>query len=208
MGSLVIIITLAFFIPGMVFGRITGTIPDSKAMVMALNKSMSEMGGYIALTFIMAQFTSLFSWSNMGIIMAIKGASVLQASGFPIPVVMILLILFIIPLDIFLGSSSAKWAVFAPIFVPMFMFLGFHPAFTQMVYRVGDAVINVCSPLLAYYIMLLALGRKYDKNLGLGTMIATMLPYSIFFLIAWIIQLLIWYFLKLPLGPGGPLMLP
>lgn len=208
MGGLVVIITLAFFIPGMVFGRITGTIKDTKAMVQAFNQSMAEMGGYIALTFIMAQFTSLFSWSNMGIILAIKGASALEASGFPIPVVMVLLILFIIPLDVFLGSSSAKWAVFAPIFVPMFMFLGFHPAFTQMVYRVGDAVINVCSPLLAYYIMLLALGRRYDKNLGLGTMIATMLPYSIFFLIAWIIQLLIWYFLKLPLGPGGPMMLP
>lgn len=208
MGGLVFIITLAFYIPGMIYGRITGTIPDSKSMVEAFNKSMSEMGGYIALTFIMAQFTAIFSWSNMGIILAIKGANALQASGFPIPVVMVLLILFIIPLDIFLGSSSAKWAVFAPILVPMFMFLGFHPAFTQMVYRVGDAVINVCSPLLAYYIMLLAQARRYDKNMGLGTMIATMLPYSIFFLIAWVIQLLLWYFLRLPLGPGGPMLLP
>jgi aminobenzoyl-glutamate transport protein len=144
----------------------------------------------------------------MGIILAIKGANALQSSGFPIPIVMILLILFIIPLDVFLGSSSGKWAIFAPIFVPMFMFLGFHPAFTQMVYRVGDAVINVCTPLLAYYIMLLELGRKYDKNLGLGTMIATMLPYSFFYMIGWMILLLIWYFAKLPLGPGGPLLLP
>jgi aminobenzoyl-glutamate transport protein len=208
MQGLVVIITLAFFIPGMVFGRITGTIKDSRAMVKALNQSMSEMGGYIALTFMMALFSNIFAWSNMGIILAIKGANALQASGFPIPVVMILLILFIIPLDVFLASSSGKWAIFAPIFVPMFMFLGFHPAFTQMVYRIGDAVINVCTPLLAYYIMMLELGRKYDKNLGLGTMVATMLPYSIFYMIGWIILLLIWYFTKLPLGPGGPLLLP
>ncbi|MEA5095647.1 MAG: AbgT family transporter [Sedimentibacter saalensis] len=208
MQGLVVLITLAFFIPGMVFGRITGTIKDSRAMVKALNQSMSEMGGYIALTFMMALFSNIFAWSNMGIVLAIKGANALQASGFPIPVVMILLILFIIPLDVFLASSSGKWAIFAPIFVPMFMFLGFHPAFTQMVYRIGDAVINVCTPLLAYYIMMLELGRKYDKNLGLGTMVATMLPYSIFYMVGWIALLLIWYFTKLPLGPGGPLLLP
>lgn len=207
MAGLVVIITLMFYIPGMVYGRITKTIPNAKAMVEAMNKSMSEMGGYIALTFIMAQFTALFNWSNVGIILAIKGANALNSSGFPIPVVIVLLVLFIIPLDIFLGSASAKWAVLAPILVPMFMFLGYHPAFTQMVYRIGDAVINICSPLVAYYVMLLALGRKYDKNLGLGTMIATMLPYSIFLLVIWIIQLLVWYFLKLPLGPGGPMML-
>jgi len=208
MAGLVVILTLSFFIPGMVFGKITGTIKNASVMVKMFNQSMSEMGGYVALTFMMALFSNIFAWSNMGIIMAIKGANALKASGFPIPVVMILLILFIIPLDIFLASSSGKWAIFAPILVPMFMYLGFHPAFTQMVYRIGDAVINVCTPLLAYYIMMMEYGRKYDKNLGLGTMVATMLPYSLFYMIGWIILLMVWYFAKLPLGPGGPLLLP
>lgn len=208
MISLVMITTLAFFIPGMVFGKITGSIKDSREMVKMMNKSMSELGSYITLVFILALFSGLFTWSNVGIIIAIKGASALQASGFPIPVVIILLVLFIIPLDIFLGSSSAKWAIFAPIFVPMFMFLGFHPAFTQMVYRVGDAVINVCGPLSAYYLIMLEHGKRYDKNLGLGTMVATMLPYSFFFLIGWIIMLLAFFFLRIPMGPGGPILLP
>lgn len=208
MAGLVILITVGFFIPGIVFGRITGTIKNTKEMVNILNKSMAEMGSYIALVFMMALFTNIFAWSNMGIILAINGANALQASGFPIPVLIVILILFVIPVDLFIPSGSGKWAIFAPILVPMFMFLGFHPAFTQMIYRIGDAVINVCTPLMAYYIMMLQYGKKYDNNLGLGTMIATMLPYSIFFLLTWIILILAWYFLKLPLGPGGPMLLP
>jgi aminobenzoyl-glutamate transport protein len=208
MKGLVTLITLLFFIPGYVFGKVTGTIKDTKDMVKVLGQSMADMGPYVTLSFIIAQFTGFFTWSNMGLIFAIKGANALQASGFPIPVVIVLIVIMTILIDIFLGSSSAKWAIFAPIFVPMFMFMGYHPTFIQQVYRTGDAIINVITPLIPYYGMMLAFGRKYDKDLKLGTLIATMFPYSMWYAIVWVVMLLIWYFFKIPFGPGGPMMLP
>lgn len=208
MKGLVVLIALAFFIPGLVYGKSAGIFKASKDVVAAFNDTMTNMGSYVAMSFFMGQFINFFGWSNIGILLAIKGANALQTSGFPIPVILVLFILLCVVLDIFLGSASAKWAIMAPIFIPMFMFLGFHPSLITMAYRIGDSVINIVTPLLAYFGMLLVSARKYDKSIGMGTLMADMLPYSMSFLVVWTVQLLIWYFLKLPMGPGSPLMLP
>lgn len=208
MKGLVVLIALMFFIPGLVYGKFAGIFKSGKDIVAAFNETMTNMGSYVAMSFFMAQFINFFGWSNLGILFAIKGANALQTSGFPIPVILVLFTLLCVVLDIFLGSASAKWAIMAPIFIPMFMFLGFHPSLITMAYRIGDSVINIVTPLLAYFGMLLVSARKYDKSIGMGTLMANMLPYSLSFLVVWLIQLLVWYFLKLPMGPGAPLMLP
>ncbi|WP_461207469.1 AbgT family transporter [Clostridium sp. DL1XJH146] len=207
MKGLVPIITLMFFIPGYVYGKVSGSIKSDKDTVGYLGQAMSEMGPYIVLSFVIAQFISYFSWSNLGIILAIKGANFLQNLGAPAPVLLICFIIIGALLNLLVGSCSAKWAILGPIFVPMFMLLGFHPALTQMAYRIGDSVTNVITPLLPYFAILVAFAKKYDKNLGMGTLIANMLPYTLVFFVVWTIQLLLWYFFKLPLGPGSPLMM-
>ncbi|WDV47231.1 AbgT family transporter [Clostridiaceae bacterium M8S5] len=207
MKGLVPLITLLFFIPGYVFGKVSGKIKSDKDIVTMLGQAMAEMGPYIVLSFVIAQFINYFNWSNMGIIMAIKGADFLKAVGAPTPVLLILFIMISSIINLFVGSCSAKWAILSPIFVPMFMFLGFHPALTQMAYRIGDSITNVVTPLLPYFAILVAFAKKYDKNIGMGTLIANMLPYSIAFFLFWSALIVIWYLLGLPLGPGSPIML-
>lgn len=207
MKGLVPLITLLFFIPGYVFGKVAGKIKSDKDIVNMLGQAMSEMGPYIVLAFVIAQFINYFNWSNLGLIMAIKGADFLKSLGAPAPVLLVLFIIVSSVLNLFVGSSSAKWAILSPIFVPMFMLLGFHPALTQVAYRIGDSVTNVITPLLPYFAILISFAKKYDKNIGMGTLIANMLPYSIAFFIFWTIQLLLWYFLNLPLGPNAPILM-
>lgn len=207
MKGLVPLITLLFFIPGYTFGKASGKIKSDKDIAAMLGQAMSEMGPYIVLSFVIAQFINYFNWSNLGIIMAIKGADFLRNLGAPTPVLLICFIIIAALINLFVGSSSAKWAILSPIFVPMFMLLGFHPALTQMAYRIGDSITNVITPLLPYFAILVAFAKKYDKDIGMGTLIANMLPYSIAFFIIWSIQLLVWYFFKLPLGPGSPILM-
>jgi len=207
MKGLVPIITLMFFIPGYVFGKFSGKLKSDKDLVAMLGQAMSEMGPYIVLSFVIAQFISYFNWSNLGIIMAIKGADFLKDLGAPAPVLLVCFIIISAILNLFVGSCSAKWAILAPIFVPMFMLLGFHPALTQMAYRIGDSVTNVITPLLPYFAILVSFAKKYDKDIGMGTLIANMLPYSIAFFIVWTIQLVTWFMLNLPLGPGSNVLL-
>lgn len=207
MKGLIALITLAFFVPGYIFGRVSGKIKSDKDTVAILGQAMAEMGPYIVLSFVIAQFISYFNWSNLGLILAIKGADLLKASGAPAPVLLVLFVILAAFINLFIGSCSSKWAILSPIFVPMFMLLGFHPALTQMAYRIGDSITNVITPLLPYFAILLAFAKKYDKNLGMGTLMANMIPYTIVFFIIWTIQLLLWFFLKLPLGPGAPMML-
>lgn len=116
-------------------------------------------------------------------------------------------IIFVALVNILIGSASAKWAILAPIFVPMFMYLGYHPAFTQMMYRIGDSITNPITPMFPYLVLLLAFAQKFDKKAGLGTLIAGLFPYSIFFGISWIILLTVWYLLGLPVGPDAPIFL-
>ncbi len=207
MRALPLLIALLFFIPGAVFGFTSGKYKRFNDLAAALGKSMSDMGGYIALMFFIAQFLKYFGWSNIGIILAIKGANALQSSGFPIWVVLLLFILMCALINIVIGGAATKWAILSPVFVPMFMFLGYHPALPQMAYRIGDSITNPLCPTFAYFGMLLALVQKYQKDAGIGTLMANMLPYTIAFTILMVVQLLVWFFFKIPFGPNAPLFL-
>lgn len=203
MKGIVPIITLFFAVPGLAYGLAAKTIRSDKDVAKFMSESMSTMGGYLVLAFVAAQFIAYFSWSNLGTIIAVKGADVLKATGFtglPLLVAFILVSGFI---NLFIGSASAKWAIMAPVFVPMFMAIGYSPELTQVAYRIGDSTTNIISPLMSYFAIIVAFAQKYDKDTGIGTLISTMLPYSIMFLIGWGILFTIWFVLGLPLGPGA-----
>lgn len=208
MKGITVFIALMFAVPGTVFGLVSGKFHGVPDIAKALEKTMAGMGGYIALMFFIAQFLNYFNWSNLGIILAIKGANLLKVSGFPIWLVLILFMLMCMVLNLFIGSASTKWAILASVFVPMFMVLGFHPGLIQMAYRIGDAVTNPICAIDAYFVMLLALAQRYDRRCGVGTLLANMMPFALTYGALMMIQLLLWYFLKLPMGPNAPIMLP
>ncbi|MBP3950134.1 AbgT family transporter [Bacillus suaedae] len=207
-SSLVPVILITFFIPGFVYGKITKAIKDDKDVADQLSETMATMGAYIVLAFAAGQFVAYFNETNLGRILAIKGAEFLQATGFTgIP----LLLTFIVVagfINLFIGSASAKWAIMAPVFVPMMMGVGYSPELTQMAYRIADSTTNVISPLMPYFAIVIAFAQKYDKKIGIGTLISTMLPYSIAFSIIWVLMLIIWMFLGIDLGPGSPIHYP
>ena len=165
------------------------------------------MAPYILLCFFCAQFTNYFAWSNLGAVVAIKGADILTAlhfSGIPLLIGIIFVSCIV---NLFIGSASAKWAILAPVFVPMMMLMNLDPAVTQAAYRIGDSITNPISPLFSYFPLILGFARKYEKNIGIGTIIANMIPFSMAFTVVWIVQLIIWVLLDLPLGPGGAIFL-
>ena len=166
-----------------------------------------DMASYIFMCFFIAQFTSYFAWSNLGIVMAIKGAEFLQSMQFTGAPLLVGLIFVSCIVNILIGSASAKWAILAPIFVPMLMLMGFDPAVTQVAYRIGDSITNPLSPLFPYCPVILGFVRRYAPEMGLGSVIANMVPFSVTYAVIWIIQLLVWIFLDLPLGPGGGIYL-
>lgn len=203
MKGMPLLITLLFFIPGVVFGYVSGRFKGSKALIDALGKSMSDMGPYIALMFLVAQFMNWFSWSNVGLVLAIKGADALSASGLPIWLVYLLFIIMSSLLNILIGGASSKWAILSVVFVPMFMLLGYSPAATQFAFRIGDAVTNPICPTLAYFAMLLAYAQKYDKNIGVGDMWSSLLPYTLIYYVCMIGAFFVFFFFNIPLGPGA-----
>ena len=202
--GIVAFIFVSFAIPGFVYGRIAGTMKNDRDVIDAMAKSMSSMGLYITLVFFAAQFVAFFKWTNLGTFLAVKGAVFLQATGLDGPEVFVLFILMCGIVNLSLGSASAQWAVTAPIFVPMLMLIGYAPEVIQAAYRIGDSVTNVISPMMSYFGLILAIAARYKKNLGMGTLIATMLPYSLTFIVGWTILFYMWVFLfGLPVGPGA-----
>ncbi|HPI38935.1 MAG TPA: AbgT family transporter, partial [Ignavibacteriaceae bacterium] len=192
---------------GIAFGIGAKTIKSEKDIVKGMSKSMQTLGTYIVLTFFAAQFVAFFNWTNLGMIVAIEGAHLLKSSGLgDIPLILGFVLVSAV-INLFMGSASAKWAIMAPVFIPMFMLLGYSPELVQVTYRVGDSVTNIISPMMSYFALVVAFFQQYDKNAGIGTIVATMLPYSFIFLIGWSVLLIIWILLGLPLGPGAPLFL-
>ncbi len=170
-----------------------------------MQEAMATMAPYLVLVFFASQFVQIFNHSHMGLIVAVKGSEILKEFGLgPIPLILGFIILTVF-LDLIIGSASAKWALMAPIFVPMFMLLGISPELSQTSYRVADSVVNIISPLMPYFPLVLAFMAKYDPKARVGTVIALMLPYSMGFLFFWSIMLFVWITLGLPLGPGAPL---
>lgn len=207
MMALVPIIAMAFLIPGIAYGIATGTVKNDKQVASLMGKGMSSMGSYIVLAFFAAQFVSYFKWSNLGIIMAVKGANFLKATGMTGIALIISFVIVAAFINLFIGSASAKWAIMAPVFVPMFMGLGYSPAFTQLVYRIGDSCTNIITPLMSYFAVIVAFAQKYKKDIGIGTLISIMLPYSMAFLVGWTLLMVAWFFLGLPIGPGAVIRL-
>lgn len=203
--GIVAFIFITFAIPGFVYGKYAGTMHNDRDVIDAMAKSMSTMGLYITLVFFAAQFVAFFKWTNLGTVLAVKGAAAIQAVGFDGPEIFILFILMCGVVNLSLGSASAQWAVTAPIFVPMLMLVGYSPEVIQAAYRIGDSVTNVISPMMSYFGLILAMAVKYKKDTGMGTMIAMMLPYSMVFILGWTLLFYVWVFaLGLPVGFGSP----
>ncbi|MGP9799797.1 AbgT family transporter [Rheinheimera sp. NSM] len=203
--GIVVFIFITFAIPGFVYGRIVGTMKTDRDVINAMAKSISSMGLYIVLVFFAAQFVAFFGWSNLGSILAVNGATLLQNIGLTGPVLFFFFIGMCALVNLSLGSASAQWAIFAPIFVPMLMIVGYSPEVIQAAYRIGDSVTNLITPMMSYFGLILAVAARYKKDLGIGTLIATMLPYTMVFFVGWTLLFYIWVFvLGLPVGPGSP----
>jgi len=190
---------------GLAYGFGSGTFKNDSDVVNGMAKAMKSLGLYLVLVFFAAQFVAYFKWSNLGMIMAIRGADILSSSGLGVIPLMILFIILSASINMLMGSASAKWALIAPIFVPMFMLLGYSPELTQVVYRIGDSITNLISPMMSFFALIIAFFQKYEPKTGIGTVISTMLPYTILFFIAWTILLIVWILLGLPLGPDAGL---
>jgi aminobenzoyl-glutamate transport protein len=188
---------------GIAYGFATGTFKNDGDVMKGMATSMKTLASYLVLVFFAAQFVAYFKWSNLGIIMAVKGANLLMSTNIGLIPTMILFTLLAAFINMLMGSASAKWAILAPIFIPMFMIMGYSPELSQVVYRIGDSVTNVISPMMSFFALIIAFVQKYDPKAGIGTIIAAMVPYSITFLMFWILLLVIWLVLGIPLGPGA-----
>ncbi len=202
-AGIVPIIVLVFFVPGFIYGKTTGSIKTDSDVMTMISESFGTMSGYLVLVFFAAQFINFFSYSNLGTILAVKGADFLKALNAPSLVLISVFIVIVAFINLFMGSASAKWAILAPVFVPMLMQLGISPEFTQLAYRIGDSSTNIISPLMSYFAMIIVYLQRYDKKASFGTLISTMLPYSIAFLISWIVLLAVWMLLGLNIGIGA-----
>ena len=200
MKSIVPLIFVLLLIPGVVYGFASGKYDKSKDMIDSMSKSMQSMGYYIVMAFFCALFIDAFSSSNIGLLLALKGANFLQSLALPGQITIVGIIILSASVNLLVGSASAKWALIAPIFVPMLMQLGISPDLTQAAYRVGDSVSNIITPLLPYFPLVVVFCQRYVKNTGIGTLISMMLPYSIIFGITWTIFLLLYWWIGIPLS--------
>lgn len=203
--SIVALIFICFLVPGFVYGWFVGTMKNDRDVIDAMAGAMSSMGLYIVLVFFAAQFVKYFEWTNFGSMIAVLGSNAIVSLNLDNPLVFIPFIILCCFVNLMLGSASAQWAVTAPIFVPMLMLVGYSPEVIQAAYRIGDSSTNIITPMMSYFGMIYAFACRYEKRLGIGTLIATMLPYSIAFIIAWTLFFYLWVFgLGLPVGPGAP----
>lgn len=207
--GIVALVFVFFAIPGFVYGRTVGTLRGDRDVIDAMAASMSTLGLYIVLVFFAAQFVAFFNWTQIGQVLAVVGADTLQGIGLTGPLVFALFIGMCALVNLSLGSASAQWAVTAPIFVPMLMLVGYSPEVVQAAYRIGDSVSNLITPMMSYFGLIMAFAARYMRNLGIGTLIAMMLPYSVVFAIGWTALFYIYVFvLGLPVGPGAPTHYP
>jgi aminobenzoyl-glutamate transport protein len=207
LSGIVAIIFFGGMIAGVAYGWGARTLKSDADVMNWMAAAMKTLASYLVLVFFAAQFVAFFNWTNLGLILAVNGADALRASGLsgiPLMVCFVFLTGFV---NLFMGSASAKWAIMAPVFVPMFMLLGYAPELTQAAYRVGDSTTNIISPMMSYFALIVAFTERYVPKTGIGTVIATMLPYTITFLAVWTILLIVWLLLGLPLGPGSALYL-
>jgi aminobenzoyl-glutamate transport protein len=206
LSGVVAIIFLYGVIAGIAYGAGAGTIKSDEDVIKGMSASMATLGSYLVLVFFAAQFVAFFNWTQLGLVLAMKGAASLQALGLSAVPLFICFILLTAVVNLFMGSASAKWALMAPVFVPMFMLLGYSPELTQVAYRVGDSVTNIISPMMSYFALIIAFFQRYEPRAGIGTLVAVMLPYSAIFFLGWSVMFAVWLALGLPIGPDAPLV--
>ncbi len=206
--SVVVLIALLFFIPGVAYGLTVGTFRDNRDVCNAMSKAMAGMGSFLALAFVSSQFINYFTYTKLGTIVALAGAEFFKSVNIGLIPLMVIFVLFSAFMNLFMGSASAKWNILAPVFVPMFMLLGYSPELCQLAYRIGDSCTNIITPMMTYYAVIIAFAQRYDKKAGIGTITATMLPYSAAFLVCWTVMLILWLALGLPIGINTPLFYP
>ena len=202
--SLVAGFMVLFLAAGWAYGSAAGSIKNHRDLVEMMSEAMKDMGYYLVLAFAAAHFVAMFNWSNLGLISAVHGANGIEASGLPLPITLGLIVLFTGLLNLFVGSASAKWALLAPVLVPMLMLLGISPEGATAAYRVGDGATNIITPLMVYFPLILIFAQRWQKNFGIGSLTAMMIPYSVWLLITGVILMMIWIAIGLPLGPGAP----
>ncbi len=190
---------------GIVYGYVSGTFKKHEDVINGMNTSFKSLISFLVLVFFASQFVAWFKWSNLGIMVAVKGAAFLQSADLGLIPLVILFIIISGIINMFMGSASAKWAIMGPVFIPMFMLLGYSPELSQAVYRIGDSVTNLISPMMSFFALIIVYFEKYDSKSGIGSLIATMLPYSIAFFIVWTLLMIGWILLGLPLGPEAGL---
>ena len=192
---------------GTAYGVGAGTVRSDRDVIRGMSQQMSTLGAYMVLVFFAAQFVAFFNWTNLGLILAVEGAQVLKSAGLhQVPLLLSFIVLSAL-INLVMGSASAKWALMAPVFIPMFMLLGYPPEVIQVAYRVGDSVTNVISPMMSYFALIIAFVQRYIAKAGIGTLVSLMLPYSITFLLGWSVMFVAWLLLQWPVGPGAPTVL-
>ena len=208
MQGIVAMIFIAGAIAGIAYGVGARTLRNDSDVIKGMGKAMETLGVYMVLVFFAAQFVAYFRWTNLGLLFAIEGASLLKASGLgPIPLMVAFIFVSGI-INLAMGSASAKWAIMAPVFIPMFMLLGYSPELVQAAYRIGDSTTNIISPMMSYFALIVAFLERYDAKAGVGTVIATMLPYTVAFFVVWLLLFILWVLFDIPLGPGSPMFIP
>ena len=201
--SLVAAFFLLFLATAWAYGRAAGTVKSHRDIVRMMSDSMGDLAYYLVLSFAAAHFVALFNWSNLGLITAVHGARGLEALALPAPLLLALIVLLTGALNLFVGSASAKWALLAPVLVPMLMLLGISPETTTAAYRVGDSATNIITPLMVYFPLILVFCRRWQRDFGLGSLAALMVPYSAALLAVGVVLTMLWVGLDAPLGPGA-----
>lgn len=204
MASLIFIISLAFLVCGIFYGMGAKTMQGGDAVVGAIAKTFGSLGGLLIMFLMISQFIALFNWTNIPTVAAVEAAQLLERASIPAVLLLIAFILVIFLLDIILPGLVPKWAIFAPIFLPIFASLDVAPQTLLAAYRVGDSPMNVLTPLMVYMPFIVTIAQRYKKDAGIGTVIALMVPYTMWLLVAWIAIFAAWFLLGIPWGPGAP----
>ncbi len=203
MSSIILVVSGAFFFPGLAFGYAAKAVKNHKDVINIMTNSYSSLAGYILVAIFAGQLIQYFSWTNLGIIGAINGAEFLKNSGVPTFVLLLATVVFTCVLNFVMPSHAAKLALIGPIIVPLFMMLRISPEATYLAYRIGDSISNAITPMMPYFVLILAWAQRYKKDVGMGTLMANLLPYSLAYAVVYLVLMTIWYFLNLPLGPGA-----
>jgi aminobenzoyl-glutamate transport protein len=204
MDSLIVIISLIFYVAGYCYGRGAGTIGGSADVIESITKSWASLASLLFLFLLIAQFIAYFNFSQMAQVAAVKLGDVLEDMNIRAVWLLIGVIIVTMIVDLIIPAAIAKWALLAPIFIPLFIRLGVAPQTVLAAYRVGDSPVNVITPLMAYFPLIVVFVQRYQKSSGIGTVVSLMLPYVVILSIFWILFFVAWYLIGIPLGPGAP----